>query len=71
MLPPTHMLALTRAIGADGTQTWVSVVELAVGAGCFLAAAGAIRRGFRLVALVLLAAGIAAGVHAVAAIAGH
>ncbi|MDP9241822.1 MAG: hypothetical protein M3O84_01440 [Actinomycetota bacterium] len=62
------MGALMRAIGAGGTQIWVSVVEFAVGTGCFLAAAGAFRRGFRLIALVLLAAGIAAAVHAVVAI---
>jgi hypothetical protein len=62
------MCALMRAIGTGGTELWVSVVELAVGAGCFLAAVGAFRRGLRLIALVLLAAGIAAAAHAVVAI---
>jgi hypothetical protein len=53
------------------TQTWVYVVELVIGAGCFAAGVGAFHRGLRVVAGALLVAGVAAGVHAVAALAGR
>jgi hypothetical protein len=48
---------------------WVDVVELAIGAGCLLAAVGAFRQGLRLVAVVLVVASAAAIVHAVGALA--
>jgi hypothetical protein len=51
------------------TPTWVYLVELAVGAGCLVAAVGAFRGGLKLVAVVLVIAAIAAVVHAVAALA--
>jgi hypothetical protein len=51
------------------TEIWVSTVELAVGLGCLIAAASALRSRLPLVALALLVAGLAAVVHAVAAIA--
>jgi hypothetical protein len=51
------------------TAIWVSAIELTVGLGCLMAAAGALRNRMRLVALVLLLAGLAAVVHAVAAVA--
>jgi len=52
------------------TATWVYLVELAVGAGCVVAAVGAFRGGFRLIALALLIAALASVVHAAAALAG-
>jgi hypothetical protein len=51
------------------TPTWVYLVELAVGAGCVVAAVGAFRGGLRLVAAVLLIAALAAVVHAAVALA--
>jgi hypothetical protein len=50
------------------TPLWVSAVELIVGLGCLAAAAGAMGRRMRIVALLLLVAGLAAALHAVAAI---
>jgi hypothetical protein len=50
--------------------TWVYLVELAVGAGCLIAAVGAFRGGLKPIALALLVAALAAVIHAVAALAG-
>ena len=50
--------------------TWVYLVELAVGAGCLVAAVGAFRGGLKLIALALLTAAITAVIHAVFALAG-
>jgi hypothetical protein len=50
--------------------TWVYLVELAVGAGCLVAAVGAFRGGLKLIAVALVIAALAALVHAVAALAG-
>jgi hypothetical protein len=50
--------------------TWLYLVELAVGAGCLIAAVGAFRGGLKLIALALLVAALAAVIHAVAALAG-
>jgi hypothetical protein len=52
------------------TATWVYLVELAVGAGCLVAAVGAFRGGLKLIAVALLVAAAAAIVHAVAELAG-
>ena len=49
--------------------TWVYLVELAVGAGCLVAAVGAFRGGLKLIGLALVIAAIAAVIHAVAALA--
>jgi hypothetical protein len=50
--------------------TWVYLVELAVGAGCLVAAVGALRGGLRLIALALVIAAFAAAIHAAVALAG-
>ncbi len=54
------------------TRVWVYLIELAVGGGCLVAAAGALRSRMRSVAAALFVAGIAAAVHAIAVlVAGH
>jgi hypothetical protein len=50
-------------------QTETSVVELVIGLGCLVAAAGAFRRS-KLLTGVLAVAGLAAVIHAVAALFG-
>lgn len=51
------------------TATWVYLVELAVGAGCVVAAFGAFRASLTLIAVVLFVAAAAAIVHAIVALA--
>jgi hypothetical protein len=51
------------------TDWGISVIELAVGAGCLVVAVGLLRRAMRLIALVLIVAGLAAVIHAVVALA--
>jgi hypothetical protein len=60
----------TRPTVMSGSELITDAVELAVGAGCLAAGAGAWRRrALRWVAVLLLVAGLAAVVHAAVAIA--
>ena len=52
-----------------GAVAWVYLVELAVGAGCLVAAIGAFRGGLKLIGVTLVIAALAAVIHAVVALA--
>jgi hypothetical protein len=68
-----HGAQTIRALGSAAmlaaTDWGISVIELAVGAGCLVVAVGLLRRAMRLIALVLIVAGLAAVIHAHVALA--